>query len=213
MKIKAALFDFDGVLVDTERLYDIFWADMGKRHHIPDPNFSKAIKGSTLEGIINKYFADRSEEEKRQIMDESDSYDVNMDFPPMPGSLEFVRMLKQHQVPVALVTSSGDAKLSQAFKQLPIKDLFDTIVSADRITRGKPDPFCYLLAAKDLGYDPADCLVFEDSFTGIASGKNAGMNVIALSTTNPAEELKDKAYKVIPDFQGLTFDDYLKFCL
>ena len=123
MKIKAALFDFDGVLVDTERLYDIFWADMGKRHHIPDPNFSKAIKGSTLEGIINKYFADRSEEEKRQIMDESDSYDVNMDFPPMPGSLEFVRMLKQHQVPVALVTSSGDAKLSQAFKQLPIKDL------------------------------------------------------------------------------------------
>ena len=53
MKIKAALFDFDGVLVDTERLYDIFWADMGKRHHIPDPNFSKAIKGSTLESSIN----------------------------------------------------------------------------------------------------------------------------------------------------------------
>ena len=53
MKIKAALFDFDGVLVDTERLYDIFWADMGKRHHIPDPNFSKAIKGSTLEVIYS----------------------------------------------------------------------------------------------------------------------------------------------------------------
>lgn len=213
MKIKAALFDFDGVLVDTERLYNVFWAEMGKRHHIADPLFFKAVKGSTIEGIISKFFADRTEEEKRQITFESNNYDVNMDFPPMPGSLEFVRMLKEHHVPTALVTSSCNAKLSQAFKQLHIKGLFDTIVSADRITQGKPDPMCYLLAAKDLKYAPSDCLVFEDSFAGIEAGNRAGMNVIALSTTNTEEELKGKAYKIVPNLKGLSFDDYLKWCL
>ena len=213
METKAALFDFDGVLVDTEKLYDIFWADMGKRHYIEDPFFFRAVKGSTIEGIIDKFFSNRSEEEKRQIKFESDSYDINMNFPPMPGSIEFVKMLKQHHVPIALVTSSCDAKLEQAFKQLCIKELFDTIVSADRITCGKPDPMCYQLAAKDLGYAPSDCLVFEDSFAGIEAGTRAGMNVIALSTTNPAEELEGKAYKVLPNLQGLTFNDYMKLCL
>ena len=83
--------------------------------------------------------------------------------------------------------------------------------SIECITQGKPDPMCYLLAAKDLNVSPEDCIVFEDSFNGIQSGKDAGMRVIGLSTTNPAESLRDKVYEVIPNFEKVTFEDYLRW--
>ena len=91
-----------------------------------------------------------------------------MTMPVLPGSFEFVRMLKSHGVQIGLVTSSDDKKLAHAFHELPFMEgLFNTIVSANRITRGKPDPMCYLLAAQDFNRKPEDCLVFEDSFAGI----------------------------------------------
>lgn len=212
MRIKAALFDFDGVIADTEPLYNTFWDEMGKRHHIENPDFSSAIKGTTLTGIIETFFKDRTEDEKKCIIQESESYDINMPFYPVHGSLEFLQTLKKENVPLALVTSSGNNKLIQAFKQLSLDGIFDTIVSADRITQGKPNPMCYLLAAKDLDVDPDDCLVFEDSFAGIEAANRAGMRVIALSTTNKTDQLVDKAYKVIPDFSKLSFDDYMEMC-
>ena len=210
MTLKAALFDFDGVLVDTEKLYDVFWDEMGERYHTGIPHFASHIKGTTIDGLIEKYFADRPEEEKQQIIAESNHFDWNMPMPPMPGSFEFVRMLKAHGVQIGLVTSSDDKKLAHAFHELPFMEgLFDTIVSANRITRGKPDPMCYRLAAQDLSRKPEDCLVFEDSFAGIQAGKGAGMRVIALSTTNPAAQLEGKADYVIPDLAGRTFEDFL----
>ena len=210
MTLKAALFDFDGVLVDTEKLYDVFWDEMGERYHTGIPHFASHIKGTTIDGLIEKYFADRPEEEKQQIIAESNHFDWNMPMPPMPGSFEFVRMLKAHGVQIGLVTSSDDKKLAHAFHELPFMEgLFDTIVSANRITRGKPDPMCYRLAAQDFKRKPEDCLVFEDSFAGIQAGKGAGMRVIALSTTNPAAQLEGKTDYVIPDLAGRTFEDFL----
>ena len=210
MTLKAALFDFDGVLVDTEKLYDVFWDEMGEHYHTGIPHFASHIKGTTIDGLIEKYFADRPEEEKQQIIAESNHFDWNMPMPPMPGSFEFVRMLKAHGVQIGLVTSSDDKKLAHAFHELPFMEgLFDTIVSANRITRGKPDPMCYRLAAQDFKRKPEDCLVFEDSFAGIQAGKGAGMRVIALSTTNPAAQLEGKADYVIPDLAGRTFEDFL----
>lgn len=210
MTLKAALFDFDGVLVDTEKLYDVFWDEMGERYHTGIPHFASHIKGTTIDGLIEKYFADRPEEEKQQIIAESNHFDWNMPMPPMPGSFEFVRMLKAHGVQIGLVTSSDDKKLAHAFHELPFMEgLFDTIVSANRITRGKPDPMCYRLAAQDFKRKLEDCLVFEDSFAGIQAGKGAGMRVIALSTTNPAAQLEGKADYVIPNLAGRTFEDFL----
>lgn len=67
---------------------------------------------------------------------------------------------------------------------------------------------CYLLAAADLHVSPADCIVFEDSFAGVQAGTEAGMRVIGLSTTNSENSLKDKVYKVIPDFEHFGLKDY-----
>ena len=93
--------------------------------------------------------------------------------------------------------------MAHAFRALPIRDLFDTLVTADRITNGKPDPMCYLLAAEDLQVNPADCIVFEDSFAGIEAATRAGMTIVGISSTNPAEALRPLVDRVIPNFNGL----------
>lgn len=211
MRVKTALFDFDGVVVDTEPIYDIFWNEAGKRYGLGIDNFAAVIKGTTLPYIMDKYFSDRSEEFRQMVVKESTEYESTMPLPAMPGSIEFLHMLKDKGVQIGLVTSSDDSKIARAFKLHHLENMFDTVVTADRITKGKPDPMCYLLAASDLGVSPADCLVFEDSFAGIQAGTDAGMRVIGLSTTNPVESLKDKVYEVIPNFEKITYEDYLKW--
>lgn len=211
MRVKTALFDFDGVVVDTEPIYDIFWNEAGKRYGLGIDNFAAVIKGTTLPYIMDKYFSDRSEEFRQMVVKESTEYESTMPLPAMPGSMEFLHMLKDRGVQIGLVTSSDDTKVARAFKLHHLENMFDTVVTADRITKGKPNPMCYLLAANDLGVSPADCLVFEDSFAGIQAGTDAGMRVIGLSTTNPAESLKDKVYEVIPNFEKITYEDYLKW--
>lgn len=211
MELKTALFDFDGVIVDTEPIYDIFWNEAGIRYETGIDNFAAVIKGTTLPYIIEKYYSDRTEEFRRMVVKESTEYESTMPLPAMPGSIEFLHLLKEKGVQMGLVTSSDNSKVERAFKLHHLDTLFDTVVTADRITKGKPDPMCYLLAANDLGVSPGDCLVFEDSFAGIQAGTAAGMRVIGLSTTNPAESLKDKVYEVIPNFEKITFEDYQKW--
>ena len=172
-QLKTALFDFDGVVVDTEPIYDLFWNDAAKRYGLGIDNFADIIKGTTLPYILEKYFSGYTEEFRQMVTKESTEYEKTMPLPPMPGSIEFIRMLKEHGVQIGLVTSSDNAKVKRAFGLLHLDNLFDTLVTADRITQGKPDPMCYLLAAKDLNVSPEDCIVFEDSFNGIQSGKDA----------------------------------------
>lgn len=208
---KTALFDFDGVIVDTEPIYDIFWNEAAERYALGIPHFADLIKGTTMPHIMATYFSGHTEEFRQKVWDEATEYERDMPLPLMPGSLEFLQLLRSKGVRMGLVTSSDQHKIDRAFKMYPIKECFDTVVTADRITEGKPDPMCYRLAASDLNVSPAECLVFEDSFAGIQAGNAAGMRVIGLSTTNPAETLKDKVHAVIPNFEATTFEDYLKW--
>ena len=114
--MKTAFFDFDGVVVDTEPIYDIYWNEAGKRYQTGIPNFASHIKGTTLPYILEKYFSDRSEEFKEKVIRESMEFEQQMPFPPVPGAMEFIHLLKSKDVKVGLVTSSDDAKLKRAFR-------------------------------------------------------------------------------------------------
>lgn len=210
-KDKTALFDFDGVIVDTEPIYDVFWNEAAERYGLGIPNFADLIKGTTMPHIMETYFSGHTEEFRQMVWKEADEYESAMPLPLMPGSLEFLKLLRSKGIKTGLVTSSDQRKIDRAFEMYEMKDLFDTVVTADRITQGKPNPMCYRLAASDLNISPAECLVFEDSFAGIQAGNDAGMRVIGLSTTNPAETLKDKVHAVIPNFEKITFEDYLEW--
>ena len=196
----AFLFDLDGVIIDTESQYDIFWKEIGEKYQLGIENFVNSIKGTTNFDIVSRYFSHFTESEKQEVIATYQAFEVNMDILLVPGALNFLEKSQNAGIPMGLVTSSDDKKIEYVFRLLPIRQYFDTIVSSNRITKGKPDPMCYLLAAQDLGVPPENCYVFEDSFNGIQSGKNAGMKVIGLSTSNTAESIAKNCVKVIPDF-------------
>ena len=196
----AFLFDLDGVIIDTEPQYDIFWKATAEKYQLGIENFEKIIKGTILPNILSRYFSNFSEKTQQEITVANQTFELEMDIVPVAGALVFLEDAKKAGIPMGLVTSSDDRKIEHVFSRLPVRQYFDSIVSADRITRGKPDPMCYLLAAQDLGVAPENCYVFEDSFNGIKSGNAAGMKVIGLSTTNSAGSIAKDCIKVIPDF-------------
>jgi len=200
----AFLFDLDGVIIDTEPQYDIFWKATAEKYQLGIENFEKIIKGTILPNILSRYFSHFSEKTQQEIAVANQTFELEMDIIPVAGSLAFLEDAKKAGIPMGLVTSSDDRKIEYVFSRLPVRQYFDTIVSADRITRGKPDPMCYLLAAQDLSLSPENCYVFEDSFNGIKSGNAAGMKVIGLSTTNSADSIAKDCIKVIPDFCGFS---------
>jgi HAD superfamily hydrolase (TIGR01509 family) len=200
----AFLFDLDGVIIDTEPQYDIFWKATAEKYQLGIEHFEKIIKGTVLPDILSRYFLRFPATVQQEIVAANQAFEREMDIIPVPGALSFLENAKKADIPMGLVTSSDDRKIEYAFSRLPIRQYFDTIVSADRITKGKPDPACYLLAARDLCVFPENCYVFEDSFNGIQSGNAAGMKVIGLSTTNPADSIANNCFKVIPDFCSLS---------
>jgi len=202
----AFLFDLDGVIIDTEPQYDIFWRKTAEKYQLGIENFEKVIKGTILPNILSNYFSHFQEAVQQEIIAAIQAFELEMDIIPIPGVLAFLEATKAAKIPTALVTSSDDIKIEYVFSQLPIRQYFDTIVSADRITHGKPDPMCYLLAAKELEISTENCYVFEDSFNGIKSGNAAGMKVIGLSTTNSAESIAKDCIKVIPNFYDFSIN-------
>lgn len=206
--VKAALFDFDGTIADTEPLYDLFWNRKAEEYKLGIDNFAAKIKGTIMPNIMATYFSEYPEEVHQKIIRESLAFEEKMDFPLIPGSLDFIHLLKDAGFKLALVTSSESRKIRRAFEVLSLEGVFDAVITADRITQGKPDPMCYQLAAADLDLAPEECVVFEDAFTGIQAATAAGMRVIGIASTNPAEALKDKVHAVIPDFAGLTIEQF-----
>ena len=202
----VALFDFDGVVVDTEPQYTLFWDEKGKKYHPEIPNFGHHIKGQTLIQIYKQFFREPEglqDEITRQLLD----YELTMHFEYIDGVVDFMKELREKGVKLAIVTSSNDAKMANAYREHPeLKTMVDFIVTADRVTHSKPHPECFLLGAEILGVERDNCIVFEDSFHGIEAGNRAGMKVIGLATTNSAEAIADKCALVIPDFTDFTFE-------
>lgn len=207
--ITCALFDMDGVMIDTEPQYSIFWKQTGDKYKVGIANFESVIKGTTMPNILKKYFAHVPSRKIKELLDEHDRFEEQMSFPEIQGSVKFVEQLKEQGIKVGLVTSSSETKLEGVNREKHFDKLFDTIVSAARVKNGKPNPECYLLAAKELGVDPANCIVFEDSFAGLEAGNAAGMTTVGVATTHPANNLSGKCNKVINNFSSLRWDDLI----
>lgn len=202
----AALFDFDGVVVDTEPQYSLFWDEKGEKYHPEIPEFGHHIKGQTLTQIYSQYFlhpVGLQSEITRELLD----FETRMTFEYIPGVVDFMKELRRKGVKIAIVTSSNDQKMANAHRALPeLKSMVDAIVTADKVTHSKPHPECFLLGAETLRIPIENCIVFEDSFHGIEAGNRAGMKVIGLSTTNDASSIQDKVALVIPDFVDFTHE-------
>ena len=206
MKDLIILFDFDGVIVDTESQYTIFWDKMGK-DYLGAGNFGMTIKGQTLKQIFGKYF-DGMFKEQEEIVPQLDRFESQMSYEYMPGFLEFITGLKSAGIPTAIVTSSNDDKMAHAFRAHPeLPELVDAILTSEHFSKSKPDPECFLKGMEVLEGDPESTIVFEDSIHGINAGRASGANVIGLATTNKSEVLTPLCDMVINDFTEISLKD------
>lgn len=181
------LFDLDGVLLDSEGQYSIFWDKMEKTFPTGVPDFASYIKGFHLTRILG-YFAD--DEIRNQVLTELLEFERNMKYEFFPGALTFVKMLRDAGLPMAIVTSSDRKKMQALYSQYPeFPTLFDQIITGDMVTKAKPDPECFLLGAQRIGVDIKNCIVFEDSRNGLIAARESGASVIGITTTLKPEDV------------------------
>lgn len=194
------LFDLDGVIMDTETQYGIFWNRTGKELLGLD-DFGKRIKGQTLNHIISHF--DGVSKSKDEIIRELYEYERNMSYDYIPGADEFMKDLHARGIPMAIVTSSNDAKMVNVRKAHPeLWELTEAVLTSEHFSKSKPDPECFLKGMEVLGGRPEETYVFEDSIHGINAGRAAGAKVIGLATTNTREAIVHLCDQVIDDFRG-----------
>lgn len=201
-----ALFDFDGVLMDTETQYSRFWDETGRKF-IGTEGFGSIIKGQTLKQIFGKHFSGYTQEELRAVEDAINDYESKMVYDFIPGAKEFLIQLKEAGIPTAIVTSSNDMKMSQVYKAHPdLHTLVDAILTSEHFSRSKPDPECFLKGIEVLGGSPETTVVFEDSIHGITAGRAASAFVVGLATTNKKEVIEPLCDMVIDNFSDFSID-------
>jgi HAD superfamily hydrolase (TIGR01509 family) len=198
------LFDLDGVLLDSEGNYSIFWAEMDRKWPTGVPDFAAYIKGFHL-GRILAYFPD--DDVRQQVLDRLKAFELNMSFEFFPGALDFVQRLHDAGIPMAVVTSSDQKKMQALYNRHPgFPALFDHIVTGDMVTKTKPDPECFLMGAQLIGVDIKDCIVFEDSRNGLLAGRNSGARVIGIASTLGVEEVSTMSDLTVLSVSELSVD-------
>ena len=198
MPHSIALFDLDGVILDTEGSYTAFWDDYGSRH-FSEKDFGLKIKGQTLVKILGDYFTE--ENERKAITDAINDFERKMSYPFVPGVENYIKSLKSNGIRTAVVTSSNLLKMENVYRCHPgFREMFDMILTSEDFSESKPSPYCYLKAMRLFGAGPEDCVVFEDSLAGLQSARASGAFVTALTTNNPEEGVRYYADLVIRDF-------------
>jgi HAD superfamily hydrolase (TIGR01509 family) len=214
-KIKAFVFDMDGVVIDTRPPIEEFWYALARKHgaDISPEVMEYNVHGCPARDTINARFSMLTAAEREHLLDQCHEFEENLQYKPMPGIIPFLRSLQQRQIPVALVTSSLPPKVKNVLAQLQLEGIFDTIVTADLVERGKPDPACYRLAAKRLNVQPEACMAFEDAVSGLKSVVAAGMYAVGVAGVSADPELRQRvlreagAQAVIPDFSQVRLSE------
>ncbi len=202
----GCLFDLDGVLIDSEKLYTKIWEAIEQQWPTGIDNFAYKIKGTTLEDILDRYFPD--EAVRADVIKELYRLESMMIYAPLPGALAFLDALRERNIPIALVTSSNDLKMQHLWKDMPgFKDKFDVIITGNDVTYSKPNPEGYLTAAHRIGVDPKRCAVFEDSLQGVKAGKAAGAYVVGVTGTLKAEDIAPCSDIVVNSVAEVDIDD------
>ncbi|GAA0076335.1 HAD family phosphatase [Clostridium sp. CTA-5] len=180
-KIEAVLFDMDGVIFDTERIYLEIWTSVFNKYgYKMTKDVYVTVMGRGRENVI-KTFIDiyGNDLPIMKMYDEKDELLLQIidagEVPIKPGAIEIIKSLKENGYKVALATSAKRNRLDKQLKIGDIKDIFDAIVCGDDVTNAKPDPEIFLDAAQKLSVSPKKCIVIEDSPAGIKAAYNANM--------------------------------------
>ncbi len=205
MKHNTIIFDMDGVIVDSEPLHVRAELQTCADHDIKiSPAEWTGFKGRTATDIfshINDRFAD-GQHKVTDLIDHKTNLFVQMvgnDIELITGIEDFLSWCRNRFTNMGLATSSNARVQRAIFKRFNLDQYFDTVVTGDMVTRGKPNPEPYLLAMSKLGVQPAQTIVVEDSGSGIASALAAGTTVVGITTSHDRKMLQGHGSHVVID--------------
>lgn len=188
--IKAALFDLDGVIVDTAKYHYLAWKKLAEGLGLPfDEHTNERLKGvsrmASLEIILESSPKQYTQAEKDAMAESKNANYVEMikGLKPeevLPGMPKFLKDLRGAGIKTSICSASKNAVM--ILENLQLIGEFDTIVSGNDTTRSKPDPEVFQIASDRLGIGPAECVVFEDAFAGVEAGKAAKMRTVGIGS-------------------------------
>lgn len=191
----AVIFDMDGVICHTNPYHSLAFREFfAARNLAPtDEEFAEHMFGKSNSYILSHFFKRpvagaellEMEQEKEGLFRKI--YEPYVQ--PITGIVEFMSDLKQHDVKLGVATSAPYANLDLILSKIDIREKLGSIMASEDVKKHKPDPEVYLKSAENLGVTPDQCLVFEDSFSGITAALNAGMRVVGVLSSHAKEEL------------------------
>lgn len=206
--MKGAIFDLDGVLVDTAKYHYLAWKKLADQLGI---DFTEAdnerLKGvsrvRSLEILLEIGGVEKDELAQSRLREMKNEWYLSFikDMTAeelLPGAKEYLLQLKKEGVKISLGSASKNAVA--ILKSLAIYELFDEIIDGTKVINAKPDPEVFLKAAKGLGLEPKECVVFEDAAAGVQAGKAAGMYVVGIGTVDnlpEADEVVAGLYELV----------------
>jgi len=188
--VRAAIFDLDGVIVDTAKYHYLAWKRLAQENGFDfTEKDNERLKGvsrmRSLEILLEIGGLNPSPAEREAMAVRKNAwyveYLVKMDASEiLPGSVDFLRYLRERGIKTALGSASKNARL--ILDRLDITPLFDSIIDGEKVHNAKPDPEVFLRAAHELGIAPEDCVVFEDAEAGVEAARRAGMGSVGIGS-------------------------------
>lgn len=212
MTVGGVIFDMDGVLVDSGVHHRAAWgallAELGATDTSPE-SWRLTIGRPAHEAVALLLGRDLAPDEAMHLAcRKRDFYRrfAGRGAVAVPGAASFVSSVVQRGIACAVATSASRPDAQHVLATLGLTRHFGAVVTAEDVTRGKPDPEVYVRAAGAIGVAPPACLVFEDAVVGVQAARAAGMRVIGVATAHTGEELSAAgAERAIADFEGLTW--------
>jgi beta-phosphoglucomutase len=184
----------DGVIVDSNPFHKIalkqFCSKYGR--NLTEEELREKIYGRRNQDWLRNVFGPLDSYKLKEYADEKEALFRSLyekDIKPLGGLPDFLKKLDDQKIPRAIATSAPRDNVDFTLAKTGIARYFDTILDSSFVSRGKPHPEIYLKTAKALNFKPENCLVFEDSLSGVESAKNAGCKVVGITTTHSREEL------------------------
>jgi beta-phosphoglucomutase len=208
--IKACLFDLDGVIVDTARYHFIAWKalaeELGFEFTEKDNERLKGVSRMRSMDILleiggiefpqekKEELATRKNEHYRSFITKMEPNEI------LPGSTEFIKELKEHNIKIALGSASKNAMT--ILDRLQLTDWFDAVIDGTKVSKAKPDPEVFLKGAEALGVSPDECVVFEDAEAGVEAALAGGMKCVGIGTP----EILGNAHLVVSGLHEMSFE-------
>ena len=199
--IRGVLFDMDGVVLDTEKLYCRFWQEAARALGYPMTREQalglRSLNAQAGQAKLESYFGPGISREavKQKRVELMDAYVELHGVDPKPGIYELLTELKRRGIRTAITTSSPMDRVRRYLTPLGLLDQFDCLCSGHDVPRGKPEPDIYLHGAASIGLEPRECLAIEDSYAGVLSASRAGcLTVLVPDLDEPDDEILKPLY-------------------